>query len=43
MTIFKTLADAIRAGYHYYSPTENGILVRIKTPRGFALAIALKA
>ena len=39
MLIFHTVADALNAGYHIYDRTQTGYLVRIKTERGFALAL----
>ena len=37
--VFKTLADALRAGYHVYDRTEHGYLVRTRTTAGWAMAI----
>ena len=37
--VFKTLADALRAGYHVYDRTEHGYLVRTRTSAGWAMAI----
>jgi hypothetical protein len=39
MTTFKSVAEAIRAGFSVYDRHEHGWLVRIKTARGWALAI----
>lgn len=39
MTIFKTVADALRAGFSVYDRTSYGYLVRIRTSRGWALAV----
>jgi hypothetical protein len=39
--VFKTLADAIKAGFHVYDKTEHGYLVRTHTSQGWAFAIAL--
>lgn len=36
---FSTLSEAMRAGFHYWDKTENGILVRTRTAAGWALAI----
>jgi hypothetical protein len=36
---FKTLADALRAGYHVYDRTDHGYLVRTRTASGWAMAI----
>lgn len=35
---FKTLAEAIRAGYSVYDRLPDGFLVRTKTDAGWALA-----
>jgi hypothetical protein len=37
--IFKTLAEALHAGYTVYDRTEDGYLVRTRTANGWALAI----
>jgi hypothetical protein len=37
--VFKTLADALHAGYHVYDRTDHGYLVRTRTSGGWALAI----
>jgi hypothetical protein len=37
--VFKTLADALRAGYHVYDRTDHGYLVRTRTASGWAMAI----
>jgi hypothetical protein len=37
--VFKTLADALRAGYSVYDRTDNGYLVRTRTASGWAMAI----
>jgi hypothetical protein len=37
--VFKTLADALRAGYHVYDRTDHGYLVRTRTSAGWAMAI----
>jgi hypothetical protein len=39
MTTFKSVAAALRAGFHVYDRTEYGFLVRIRTSRGWALAV----
>jgi hypothetical protein len=39
LTIFKSLADALNAGYHVYDRTSDGYLVRTRTAGGWALAI----
>ena len=35
----RTLADALRAGYHVYDRTDHGYLVRTRTSAGWAMAI----
>jgi hypothetical protein len=42
MLVFRSLADAINAGYQVYERTRTGYLVRTKTERGWALAIVEK-
>ncbi|MBV9439520.1 MAG: hypothetical protein JOZ24_05980 [Candidatus Eremiobacteraeota bacterium] len=37
--VFKTLADALRAGYTVYDRTADGYLVRTRTANGWAIAI----
>ena len=37
--VFKSIADALRAGYHVYARTDHGYLVRTRTAGGWALAI----
>lgn len=39
ITVFKTLSDALHAGYHVYDRTEGGYTVRIRTQNGWAMAI----
>lgn len=39
MLIFRSVTDALRAGYQIYDRTQTGYLVRIKTKRGWALAL----
>jgi hypothetical protein len=38
---FRSLADALRAGYQVYDRTADGYLVRTRTANGWALAIVL--
>lgn len=40
ITVFNSLADAIRAGFELYDRTSYGYLVRTRTANGWALAIA---
>ena len=37
--VFKTLADALRAGFTVYDRTPDGYLVRMRTAHGWAMAI----
>ena len=37
--VFKTLADALRAGFTVYYRTPDGYLVRMRTAHGWAMAI----
>jgi len=39
MLIFHSVPEALRAGYQIYDRTQTGYLVRIKTDRGWALAL----
>jgi hypothetical protein len=39
LQVFKTVAAALRAGFQIYDKTEYGFLVRIRTSRGWALAV----
>jgi hypothetical protein len=39
LVVFKSLADALRAGYQIYDRTEAGYLVRTKTAAGWAMAV----
>ena len=39
MLVFHSLTDALSAGYQVYDRTATGYLVRIKTERGWALAL----
>jgi hypothetical protein len=39
MLVFHSLPQAIRAGYQIVEPTSNGYLVRIRTAKGWALAL----
>ena len=39
MLIFRSVAEALQAGYQIYGRTQTGYLVRIKTERGWALAL----
>ncbi|MGD0475143.1 MAG: hypothetical protein ABSB70_18280 [Candidatus Velthaea sp.] len=37
--IFRSVAEALRAGFQVYDRTSYGYLVRTRTARGWALAI----
>lgn len=39
LVVFRSLADAIRAGYQIYDRCESGYVVRIKTKAGWSQAI----
>jgi hypothetical protein len=39
MQVFNSLPEALRAGYHVVDRTSSGYLVRIKTNRGWAMAL----
>jgi len=39
LLVFKSLEEAIRAGYQVFDKTPTGYLVKIRTDAGFALAI----
>jgi hypothetical protein len=39
ITVFKSLADALRAGYQVYDRTSDGYLVRTRTSAGWAIAL----
>jgi hypothetical protein len=39
LTVFKSLAEALRAGFEIYDRTAEGYLVRTRTDAGWALAL----
>ena len=39
LLVFKSLADALRAGFQIYDRTQEGYLVRTKTADGWAMAL----
>lgn len=39
LVVFKSIAEALRAGYHVLDRTPEGYLVRTRTSRGWAMAI----
>ena len=43
VVVFKSLSEALRAGYHVYERTSSGYLVRMRTGNGWAMAVVLCA
>ena len=41
LMVFKTVADAIRAGYEIYDKTDFGYLCRTRTSNGWAMAMII--
>jgi hypothetical protein len=39
LMVFRSVEEAIRAGFEVYDRTSDGYLVRTRTARGWALAI----
>jgi len=39
LVVFRSVEEAIRAGFEVYDRTSDGYLVRTRTARGWALAI----
>ena len=39
LMVFKSLADALRAGFQVYDRTSDGYLVRTRTTNGWAMAL----
>jgi hypothetical protein len=39
LTVFPTLTQALRAGYHVYDRTPAGYIVRTRTAEGWMLAL----
>ncbi len=39
LLVFKSLADALRAGFQVYDKTADGYLVRTRTMNGWAIAL----
>ena len=39
LMVFKSLSEALNAGYQVYDRTADGYLVRVLTPRGWAMAL----
>ena len=38
---FRSVSEALRAGYHVYDRTDTGYLVRTNTKDGWAMALVL--
>jgi hypothetical protein len=41
ITVFRSVADAMRHGYEIWDRTEYGYLARTRTAQGFAFAIVV--
>jgi hypothetical protein len=41
--VFRSVQEALRAGYQIYGKTEDGYLARTRTERGWALALVIIA
>lgn len=41
VVVFRSLREALNAGYHVYDRTEGGILVRTRTQHGWAMAMVV--
>lgn len=39
IVVFRSLAEAVRYGFHEYARTDDGYLVRTRTSAGWALAL----
>lgn len=39
ITVFRSVSEALRAGFQIYDPTSYGYLARIRAARGWALAV----
>ncbi len=37
--VFRSVREALDAGYHIYGRTDDGYLARLRTERGWALAV----
>ncbi|MFY9780056.1 MAG: hypothetical protein WAJ85_06035 [Candidatus Baltobacteraceae bacterium] len=40
IVVYESLAAALRDGYHVFDRTSDGYVIRIRTARGWALALA---
>lgn len=43
IVVFHSVQEALRAGYHIYGKTDDGYLARLRTERGWALAVIVIA
>lgn len=43
IVVFKSVREALTAGYQIYGKTEDGYLARMRTERGWALALIVIA
>lgn len=41
IVVFRSVREALQAGYHIYGKTEEGYLARMRTERGWALALVV--
>lgn len=41
IVVFRSVRDALNAGYHIYGKTDEGYLARMRTDRGWALALVV--
>jgi hypothetical protein len=39
VVVFRSVREALAAGYHIYGKTDDGYLARLRTARGWALAL----
>jgi len=39
--VFRSVREALQAGYHIYGKTDEGYLARMRTDRGWALALVV--
>ncbi len=43
IVVFRSVREALQAGYHIYGRTDEGYLARMRTERGWALALVVIA
>lgn len=41
VVVFRSLSEALRAGYQVYERTASGYLVRTRTDKGWAMAVVI--